>query len=78
MRSLPEGSRVVCMGGTVRLMTQREYGRGGCPVQDSDSLFLPSCAVFHPLDTLICATLVPNTEILYVRSPLRIADLCIV
>lgn len=24
MRRLPEGSRVICMGGTVRLMTQRE------------------------------------------------------
>lgn len=25
MRRLPEGSRVICMGGTVRLMTQREF-----------------------------------------------------
>jgi hypothetical protein len=25
MQSLPEGSKVVCMGGTVRLVTQREY-----------------------------------------------------
>jgi hypothetical protein len=44
MARLPAGSKVICMGGTVRLMTQRKSGDGG-KAADGQPHFLPLAVV---------------------------------